>query len=371
MVKETKFYDLLDVSPDASESDLKMAYRRKALRTRPDRGGDPELFKEVKHAYEILSDPEKRSVYDAKGVAGLNEPSTGGMDPQDLFSQLLGGGLFGDGDLYKGKTSKLTLTRSVICFKCDGNGGAKTCTNCSGRGGIIEVHQTGPILQQSQHACKECSGTGEIISEKDKCKTCNGKKVVSEKKILELHIDKGMKGGQQITFRGESDRAPGFDPGDVIITIEEKPHERLKRKRIDLFVDQEIDLLTALGGGQFSIKHLDDRALIVNVSPGEVIKNGDVKVIDGQGMPSQRYQEPAALFINFKVIFPDHVDRKTIPYLEKALPPRKPVEKFAKNILLEEVEMSEADSPQHERAENFDQMELEDEAEPRVERTQQ
>ncbi|KAL4243316.1 hypothetical protein ABKN59_011311 [Abortiporus biennis] len=362
MVKETKFYDLLDVSPDASESDLKIAYRRKALRTRPDRGGDPELFKEVKHAYEILSDPEKRSVYDAKGVAGLNEPSTGGMDPQDPFSQLLGrGGLFGSGgpsrepqvrktkdllhrvnvtleDLYKGKTSKLTLTRSVICFECDGN---------------------------------ECSGTGEIISEKDKSKTCNGKKVVSEKKRLELHIDKGMKGGQQITFRGESDRAPGFDPGDVIITIEEKPHERFKRKRTDLFVDQEIDLLTALGGGQFSIKHLDNRALIVNVSPGEAIKNGDVKVIDGQGMPSQRYQEPGALFINFKVIFPDHVDRKTIPYLEKALPPRKPVEKFAKNILLEEVEMSEADSPQHERAENFDQMELEDEAEPRVECTLQ
>lgn len=97
---------------------------------------------------------------------------------------------------------------------------------------------------------------------------------MSEKKVLEVHIDKGMKGGQTINFRGESDQAPGVTPGDVIIVIEEKPHDRFKRQENDLFIEQEVDLLTALGGGQFVIKHLDERALIVNITPGEVVKNG-------------------------------------------------------------------------------------------------
>lgn len=135
------------------------------------------------------------------------------------------------------------------------------------------------MIQQVQQACDECSGTGEIINMKDRCKTCNGKKVVSEKKVLEVHIDKGMKGGQTINFRGESDQAPGVTPGDVIIVIEEKPHERFKRQDNDLFVEVELDLLTALGGGQFAIKHLDDRALAVNITPGEVIKNSTSNLV--------------------------------------------------------------------------------------------
>ncbi|KAJ7210317.1 Hsp40-like protein, subfamily A, member 4, partial [Mycena pura] len=156
MVRETKYYDLLEVSPTASDSDLKKAYRKKALRLHPDKGGDPELFKEVTHAYEVLSDPDKRSIYDARGEAGLSEQGgMGGMDSQDLFSQLFGGGggFFGGGgsrnagprktkdlvhrvhvtleDLYKGKTTKLALTRNRICSKCKGKGGkdgaVRTC----------------------------------------------------------------------------------------------------------------------------------------------------------------------------------------------------------------------------------------------------
>lgn len=132
----------------------------------------------------------------------------------------------------------------------------------------------GPMIQQLQQQCDECSGLGEIINNKDKCKQCNGKKVISEKKMLEVHIDKGMHGQQTIAFRGESDQAPGVAPGDVIIVIEEKPHGRFRRQQNDLFYEQEVDLLTALGGGQFAIKHLDDRALIVKVNPGEVLKHG-------------------------------------------------------------------------------------------------
>lgn len=132
----------------------------------------------------------------------------------------------------------------------------------------------GPMIQQIQQPCEECSGTGEVINQKDRCKTCNGRKTVSEKKMLEVHIDKGMKGGQTITFRGESDQAPGVTPGDVVIVIEEKPHERFQRKENDLITEVDIDLLSALAGGTFTIRHLDDRALVVTIPPDEIIRDG-------------------------------------------------------------------------------------------------
>jgi DnaJ family protein A protein 2 len=221
-----------------------------------------------------------------------------GMDPTEMFAQMFGGGGFGMPrergprkgkdlvhrvnvtleDLYKGKTTKLALTKHVICSKCSGKGGkagaVRSCGSCNGRGVKVTLRQMGPMLQQIQQACNECDGTGEIINQKDRCKTCNGKKVVSERKFLEVHIDKGMKNGETITFAGESDQAPDVVPGDVVIVIEEKPHPTFKRQDSGLQIDVELDLLTALGGGQFSIKHLDNRALIVNILPGEVIKDG-------------------------------------------------------------------------------------------------
>lgn len=181
-------------------------------------------------------------------------------------------------DLYKGKVQKLALSKSVICKPCDGRGGKKgsvtTCTSCRGQGVKVMLRQLGPMMQQIQQPCNECDGTGEMMNPKDRCKTCNGKKTISERKVLEVHIDKGMKSGQQIKFAGESDQAPGVVPGDVVIVLEEKPHARFERKGDDLFAEAEIDLLTALGGGEFGIEHLDDRALQVTIVPGEIIKPG-------------------------------------------------------------------------------------------------
>mgnify|MGYP001567533730 FL=1 len=98
--------------------------------------------------------------------------------------------------------------------------------------------------------------------------------IVNERKVLEVFIDRGMKEGQTISFAGEADQSPGVEPGDVVIVIEEKPHAVFKRKGDDLYAEVEIDLLTALAGGQFTILHLDDRALLVTIPPGEVIKPG-------------------------------------------------------------------------------------------------
>ncbi|KIJ17275.1 hypothetical protein PAXINDRAFT_162188 [Paxillus involutus ATCC 200175] len=394
MVRETKFYDLLEVSPDASESDLKKAYRKKALRLHPDKGGDPELFKEVTHAYEVLADPEKRSIYDARGEGGLSEQGgMGGMDPQDLFSQLFGGGgFFGGGggrsqgirktkdlvhrvqvsleDLYKGKTTKLALTRNALCSKCNGKGGkegaVRTCGSCNGRGVKLTLRQMGPMIQQIQSGCEECNGTGEVINAKDRCSNCKGKKVLPEKKILEVHIDKGMKGGQTITFSGESDQSPIAQSGDVVIVIEEKAHDRFKRQENNLITELEIDLLTALAGGQVAIKHLDDRALLIRFLPGEVVKNESVKVIRSQGMPSQRHHEPGDLYVRFTVKFPDSIDPSTVHLLEMALPPRIPVQTFTKNIHLEEVDLDEPDARSKASAMADDAMDEDHEGEPRV-----
>jgi len=179
-----------------------------------------------------------------------------------------------------------------------------------------------------------------------------------------VHIDKGMKGGQTITFRGESDQAPGVAPGDVVIVVEEKPHDRFQRKENDLFTSVDIDLLTALGGGHFAIRHLDERALMVTIHPGEVIKHDDLKVIHGQGMPSQRHHEPGDLYVKISVKFPENIDPASIPLLERVLQPRKPVETFPKGFVLEEVELDNPDQRQRERA-TEDAMD-EDEGEPRV-----
>ncbi|KAG9049420.1 Type I HSP40 co-chaperone [Tulasnella sp. UAMH 9824] len=408
MVKETKFYDLLGVPPTANDADLKKAFRKQALQHHPDKGGDPDKFKDISRAYEVLSEQRTRDAYDRFGEAGLEGGGPGmggGMDPQDLFSHLFGGGgpfgggsPFGGGrpsgprkgkdlvhrvhvtleDLYKGKTTKLALTKHVICGKCSGRGGkegaVKKCQTCNGRGVRIVMRQLGPMIQQMQQPCNDCDGLGEQIDPKGRCKQCNGKKVVSEKKFLEVHIDKGMKGGQTINFPGESDQAPDTVPGDVVIVVEEKQHPRFRREGNDLWYDAEIDLLTALGGGQIAIQHLDDRALLINIVPGEVIKHGALKVVRGQGMPSQRHHEMGDLFIRINVKFPDSIDPAAVEYLEKALPPRTPAQTFGANIMVEEVDMSDLDAKQQSRAKKQDGEEMDDDeegGEPRVQCAQQ
>lgn len=244
-------------------------------------------------------------------MAGL-EAGAGGMGGgmggmhEDLFSQLFGGGgggFFGGGgggrpqgprrgkdlvhrigvsleDLYKGKTQKLALSKSVLCKGCDGLGGkkgaVKECSSCHGQGVRVTLRQLGPMVQQIQQPCGDCDGTGEIVDPKNRCKQCSGKKVQQERKVLEVNIDKGMRGGQQIRFSGESDQAPGIEPGDVIFVIEEKEHARFQRKGDDLFCEQEVDLLTALAGGEIQIEHLDDRMLHVTIEAGDVIKPGEL-----------------------------------------------------------------------------------------------
>jgi DnaJ homolog subfamily A member 2 len=141
------------------------------------------------------------------------------------------------------------------------------------------------MYSQSSGPCDSCRGQGEVIDEANKCKTCNGKKVVKEKKIIEAEIDKGAPNNQQYTFHGEADEFPGVEPGDVVIIVQEQPHKRFKRKGADLLIEKEITLLQALTGVDFTITHLDGTKLRIQNTPGEVIKPEDIKTIPDKGLP--------------------------------------------------------------------------------------
>ncbi|KAJ5893354.1 Mitochondrial protein import protein mas5 [Penicillium taxi] len=388
MVKETKYYDFLGVSPDATEQQLKSAYKKGALKHHPDKNkNNPEAeerFKEISHAYETLSDSQKRAIYDQYGEEGLEGGGGGGgagMNAEDLFSQFFGGGgggfggMFGGGmrdqgpkkartihhvhkvnleDIYRGKVSKLALQKSVICSGCDGRGGkegaVKECTGCHGTGMKTMMRQMGPMIQRFQTVCPDCNGEGENIKDKDRCKKCSGKKTVVERKVLHVHVDKGVRDGHKIEFRGEGDQMPGALPGDVVFEIEQKPHDRFQRKNDDLFYQAEIDLLTALAGGAIHIEHLDERWLTVNIAPGEVITPGSIKTITGQGMPSFRHHDHGNLYIKFDVKFPKGEELKNLELLEKVLPPRLQQNQPPADAMVDDFELETIDTNENSQA---------------------
>ncbi|GLJ11414.1 hypothetical protein SUGI_0166710 [Cryptomeria japonica] len=348
----TRYYEVLGVPKDASPDELKKAYRKAAIKNHPDKGGDPEKFKELAQAYEVLSDPEKREIYDQYGEDALKEGmgGGGGHDPFDIFQSFFGGS-FGGGssrggrrqkrgedvvhplkvsleDLYNGTSKKLSLSRNVLCPKCKGKGSKSgapiKCSGCQGSGMKVTIRQLGPsMIQQMQHVCSDCKGTGETISDKDRCPECKGEKVVQDKKVLEVVVEKGMQNGQRITFPGEADEAPDTITGDIVFVLQQKEHPKFKRKGDDLFVEHSLTLTEALCGFQFILTHLDGRQLLNKSSPGEVIKPGQFKAINDEGMPV--YQRPfmkGKLYIHFSVDFPDSLNPEQCKILEAVLPPR-------------------------------------------------
>eukprot|EP00268_Persea_americana_P045684 TRINITY_DN466_c0_g1_i4.p1 TRINITY_DN466_c0_g1~~TRINITY_DN466_c0_g1_i4.p1 ORF type:complete len:418 (-),score=120.17 TRINITY_DN466_c0_g1_i4:400-1653(-) len=351
----SKYYDILGVSNSASQDELKKAYRKAAIKNHPDKGGDPEKFKELSQAYEVLSDPEKREIYDQYGEDALKEGMGGGggsHSPFDIFESFFGRSSFGGGssrgrrqkqgddvvhslkvsleDLYNGTSKKLSLSKNVLCPKCKGkgskSGASGRCYGCQGSGTKISTRRIGPgMIQQMQHVCSDCKGSGEVISEKDKCNQCKGNKVSQEKKVLEVHVEKGMQHGQKIVFEGEADEAPDTVAGDIVFVLQLKEHPKFKRKSDDLYVEHTLSLTEALCGFQFALTHLDGRQLLIKSDPGEVIKPGQHKAINDEGMP--QYQRPfmkGRLYIQFNVEFPDPgtISLDQCRSLEKILPPR-------------------------------------------------
>jgi len=365
MVKETEYNERLGVTPETGVDDIKRAYKKMAMKFHPDKNpNNPEAaekFKELSEAYEVLSDDNKRQMYDKYGKDALKEQGGfSGHSAQDIFEQFFGGGFgssfFGGGprgprrtedivhelqvtleDLYRGKTTKLAVTRDAICKTCTGSGtksggSAGKCKTCEGRGIRLVIKQLGPgMIQQMQTVCNDCGGKGEQIKEEDKCKDCKGKKVTKEKKILNVYVDKGMRHGQKVVFSGESDEAPGQEPGDIIFVLVEKKHEVFRRNGNDLLLEMTIPLIEALGGFSMTVKHLDDRVLLIKSDKGDVITPGETRVIPNEGMPiHKRPMENGSLYVKFTVEFPKpgSLNQSHIQQLEKVLPPRRPAEKI-------------------------------------------
>uniref|UniRef100_A0AAY5K7W9 DnaJ homolog subfamily A member 2 n=1 Tax=Esox lucius TaxID=8010 RepID=A0AAY5K7W9_ESOLU len=335
-VVDTKLYDILGVPPTATENELKKSYRKLAKEYHPDKNPNAgDKFKEISFAYEVLTNPEKKELYDRYGEQGLREGGGGGGGMDDIFSHIFGGGLFGfmggqgrsrNGgrrrgedmvhplkvsleDLYNGKTTKLQLSKNVLCGTCNGQGGktgaVQKCVACRGRGMRIMIRQLAPgMVQQMQSVCTDCNGEGEVINEKDRCKKCEGKK---------------------ITFGGEADQAPGVEPGDIVLVLQEKEHEIYKREAHDLHMTHKIGLVEALCGFQFTLKHLDGRHIVVKYPAGKVIEPGSIRVVRGEGMPQYRNPfEKGDLYIKFEVQFPDNnwISPEKLTELEDLLPIR-------------------------------------------------
>lgn len=398
MPVETKYYDILGVRPSATQEEIKKAYRKLALQHHPDKtGSDGEKFKEISQAFDVIGDPEKRRLYDKGGEEALKEFSSDGpsfRNPMDIFEMFFGGGGRSRGprrgkdtvhqlsvtleELYNGAVRKLAISRNNICSKCEGRGGkagaVQECPTCQGSGVQVRIHHLGVgFVQQVQSVCSNCKGEREIIDPKDRCKACDGKKVIREKKVIEVPIDKGMADGESIKFSGEGDRDPGLEPGDVVIVIDEQPHERFVRRRTDLIYTMPLTLNEALCGFSRTIQTLDNRTLALTSKPGEVFTSSAYRAIEGEGMP--RYRNPfekGRLIIKFQVTFPPNnfLPQDKLRQLRTLLPPPTQIDDIphdAEEVVLHPFD-PERDSQQHHdrRGEAYDDEDGHEGGNPRV-----
>nr|XP_003228458.1 PREDICTED: dnaJ homolog subfamily A member 1 [Anolis carolinensis] len=357
MVRETEYYDLLGVKPYATMDELKRAYRRLALRYHPDKNpSEGERFKQISQAYEVLSDPQKRSVYDRGGDRAMKEGGASGRagfrPPMDIFNLFFGGGSSTHGprverkgrtafhhlfvtleELYKGTTRKISIQKNVICKTCGGRGGREghdlRCPKCHGSGVEVILHRLGPnMMHQVQAVCSQCFGQGEWMQPLDRCLTCNGRKVMREKKILDICIEKGMADRHKITFPKEGDQVPGLHPGDVVVVLDQKHHPIFQRQGNDLVIKREVTLMDALCGCKLVIQTLDGRRILLFSRPGTIIKPGDRKCVPNEGMPIHHCPtQKGKLIIEFQVRFPEPgwLQPHQLRHLQTFFPPREEV----------------------------------------------
>jgi len=226
----------------------------------------------------------------------------------------------------------MKITRNVLCDGCKGNGSSDgknyTCDSCDGQGTKVVMRQMGPgMYTQSQVHCPKCRGEGEVIPENRKCTKCHSNKLIEEKKILTVEVDRGTKDGKRIIFRGESNEMPGCQTGDVVFVVKEREHKAFKRDGVHLYMDKNIPLVNALTGYQFVVTHLDGRKLLVSTD-NSVIKPGDARELTNEGMPVlTRPYEKGNLYVKFNVVFPDKISPKQSKSLITSLPGAEVVEK--------------------------------------------
>jgi DnaJ homolog subfamily A member 2 len=347
----SSLYDKLSVDKNASTEEIKKSYHKLSKVLHPDKGGDPEKFKEIQHAYEILSDSEKRNMYD---VTGSENPEQGGGNPfgnggpfggggmhfgggmpfgfggdlGGMFSQMFGGGMGGPNrkpqkaprgpdkmqdmplslkDFYAGREIQMKFHQQRGCGLCSASGALKTeqCSGCRGQGMKVMMRQIGPgMVQQSVMPCSDCNGEGQRVLKV--CHECSGKKYKTQEKVLTAKIEPGMADNEKLRFVGEcSDSAEYERPGDVILTLlrtSSGEDSDFEWQGSDLHLTHSIEIADAFLGFNAAIKGHPSGKLITLAWAGGPLMHDAVLVAKGLGMPVRAKKgEYGDLFVHIDI----------------------------------------------------------------------
>jgi molecular chaperone DnaJ len=366
MAEKRDYYEVLGVSKDASEDEIKKAYRKLAIKYHPDRNpGDKEAeekFKEAAEAYEVLHDPDKRRQYDQFGFngpqGGFGGFGSGGMDMDDIFSMfgdIFGGhsgfggfGGFGGGgqqhsqlvyrgsdlrlkvklslqDIASGVTKRFKVREDVTCEQCKGTGaegGAQpeTCPTCHGSGMVSRSVRSMFGIMTTQTECPTCHGEGTVI--KNKCKACDGTGVVKGDKIVEVNIPAGVEEGMVLNVHGKGNAGPHNGvPGDIQVLIEEEKNDTFVRDKQDVIYNLLLDFPTAALGGEAEIPTIDGKKIALKIAPGT--QPGNVVRLRGKGLPAVKGYGSGKgdIVVNMSVFVPKTLDkneRKAIEQLRES-----------------------------------------------------
>jgi molecular chaperone DnaJ len=354
------FYEILEVSKNASAEEIKKAYRKQALAFHPDRNpGDKsaeDKFKEAAEAYEILSDPQKKARYDQYGHAGVGNAAGGGfngggMSMDDIFSHFgdifsdFGFGGFGGGfnsrsggrgrhvargsnlrikvklsleEIEKGVEKKLKVSKYITCDVCSGSGAKDgsshtTCTTCRGSGQVTRVTNTFLGQMSTTQVCPSCDGEGKMITHK--CPKCSGEGVMRGEEVISVRIPAGVAEGMQLSVSGKGNAARrGGINGDLLVIIEEEKHPELIRDGNDLLYNLYVSLTQAAIGAQVEIPTLDGKVKI-KIEPGT--QPGKILRLRGKGLPEVNNYGKGDLLVSINVWIPKVLSRDERKILEK------------------------------------------------------
>ncbi len=355
MAQKRDYYEVLGVSKNATEDEIKKAYRKIAIKYHPDRNpGNKEAeekFKEAAEAYDVLHDPKKRQQYDQFGFdapGGFGGFSSGGFSMDDIFSQFgsvfsdfFGGGggdFFGGGghrsyahnrgndlrlkvrltlqEISTGVTKKFKVRKDVACPHCHGTGaeagsGSETCPTCHGQGFVVKTMRSILGMMQTQQECPTCHGEGKVI--KNKCKECGGTGVQKGEELVEINIPAGVADGMVVTAQGKGNAGPHGGPnGDIQVFIEEEPDNTFIRDGQNLIYNLLLDFPTAALGGAVEIPTVDGTKVRIKIESGT--QPGKSLRLRGKGLPAVRGygQGIGDLIVNISVYVP-----KTLSFEER------------------------------------------------------
>lgn len=315
-------YDVLGVQINASMIDIKKAYRKLALIHHPDKGGDEETFKSVCESYEVLSDPDKRRIYD------VNPTERDSYDSSDFFFNLFNQRKtqqkktpnimhkvsLGLEDFYLGKTCKFAISRKIQCPHCRSEGGwgknEVNCIGCAGSGFRTSQKGKTSVIRTT---CIQCRGNGKRIVFEKMCLKCKTMGVIPERIVAEAYFKPGSSSGEKVVLKGMSDSMKGKSPGDVVVIATEKSHRFFKRKGNTLKCSIDITLKQSLCGFSAEISQLDGRIIVV--SSDGVTPYGHKIVIPGEGIP----KDTGSMEITVNVVFPKTIPEKSLDTLNCVL----------------------------------------------------